>query len=64
VADGGDKVTIRCVVEFRAGPGDPPAIVTARRWFKATLRAWGGRMIEAAEVKPPDGRGEASEGAS
>jgi hypothetical protein len=52
MADDQDVFRVRCTVEFRRRDGDPPAIVQARRWFKLSLRGFGGRMLSATRVEP------------
>ena len=50
VADDRDEVLIVCEVRFRRIPGDAPPIVRARRWFKHSLRAYGGHMLSSRRV--------------
>jgi hypothetical protein len=46
-ANDNEVFRVTCTVEFRRGDGDPPAVVQARRWFKHSLRGFGGRMLSA-----------------
>jgi hypothetical protein len=49
--DQGDVVIV-CRVRFPHLRGEAPPIVRARMWFKHSLRAYGGRMVEARRVDP------------
>jgi hypothetical protein len=53
VTDDRDEVVIACRVRFPHLRGEPPAIVRARRWFKHSLRGYGGHMLSAQRVDRP-----------